>query len=103
MPPPRQQISAIWLSAKVHAYQKVRAEQLFIRGVQVEFMQTVGELKAFLKRKRVSVILVSDDSDEIFLETYFKSITALPDTAGARLILDQDRAHKGIADFALGN
>lgn len=66
-------------------------------------MQTVGELKAFLKRKRVSVILISDDSDEIFLEAYFKSVTALPDTAGARLILDQYKVQKGIADLALGN
>ncbi|MEI8027219.1 MAG: hypothetical protein WCI18_12805 [Pseudomonadota bacterium] len=103
MPPTRQHSSAIWLSTMTHAYQKVRAEALFIRGVQVEFMQTIGELKAFLRTKRVSVIIVSDDCEDAFLETYFKPLTALPDTAGARLILDQTCAHAETAALALAN
>ncbi len=103
MPPTRQHSSAIWLSTKIHAYQKVRAEALFIRGVQVEFMHTMAELKAFLRKKRVSVIIISDDCEDAFLETYFKPLVALPDTAGARLILDQTCAHAGTAALALAN
>lgn len=66
-------------------------------------MQTMEELKAFLRTKRVSVILVSDDCEDAFLETYFKPLVALPDTAGARLILDQTCAHAETAALALAN
>ena len=103
MPQPRQHSSAIWLSTKTHAYQKARSEALFIRGIQIEFMHTMGEVTAFLRKKRVSVILISDDCEDAFLETYFKPLTALPDTAGARLILDQTCAHSGTAAIALAH
>jgi len=101
--PTRPNISAIWLTNEIHAYQKLRAESLFTRGVQVQFLQTAQELKTSLKKKRVSIILLSDDGEDHFLEPRLLAIVDLPDTAGARLILDQTGGHLEMAAFALAH
>ena len=66
-------------------------------------MNTLEALELSLRHKRSSVILLSDIGEDLYIESQFKKIIALPDTAGIRLILDQSENKKSLTDLALLN
>ncbi len=99
----KQQSRVIWFATSPQQYHRSLFEKISTRGIAVEFVNTLEALELSLRHKRSSVILLSDIGEDLYIESQFKKIIALPDTAGIRLILDQSENKKPLADLALLN
>jgi len=97
------QSRVIWFAASPQQHHRQLFEKISARGIAVEFVETLEALELSLQHKRSSVILLSDQGDDLFVEAQFRKIIALPDTAGIRLILDQSGNKKPLLELALLN
>lgn len=76
-----------WLAAQITSVQQDRATLLLERGYEVSFYNSLSDLTSFLNRRRAGIIIVSDDFGDQETETIVKSLMAMPEVEGARMVM----------------
>ena len=76
-----------WLTDTVLPVFKERAEYLLQKGVEVYFFNDINSLLDYYSKKRVNVIVISDDFRKEILQATLTQISSLPNLYGVRLIL----------------
>ncbi len=76
-----------WLAAQITSVLQDRATLLLERGYEVSFYNSLSDLTSFLNRRRAGIIIVSDDFGDQETETIVKSLMAMPEVEGARMVM----------------
>ena len=76
-----------WLAAQITSVLQDRATLLLERGYEVSFYNSLADLASFLNRRRAGIIIVSDDFGDQETETIVKSLMAMPEVEGARMVM----------------